>query len=318
MSILQNAIDSIEIGLEDYKHSDPRRLASSVRNFYAGILLLFKHKLALLSDGDDEALLKSNVLPEIVDGDLRWVGKGRKTVDVQQIQERFKSLGVQVSWERMREIQNYRNNIEHYFDTARPEVVRQYIVACFIVVRDFIVDHLEADPKEVLGETTWACLVEEEQVYSAEKEACREKLGEVEWHDESIAALIDYFECTECGSKLMEPSEPDSATPKVKCRVCDYETTVDELLPAACAAFNWVHDYEEVKYGGHHSFVQCPECGEQTYNTEEDRCISSECECCGPFECARCGNTIGPDEFEWGETTYCSYCADKVSSYSDE
>lgn len=317
MSILQNAIDSMEIGLEDYKDSDPRRLASSVRNFYAGILLLFKHKLSLLSDGD-EALLKSTVLPVVVDGDIRWVGKGRKTVDVQQIQERFNSLDVHVAWDKMREIQKYRNNIEHYFDTAHPEVVRQYIVACFIVVRDFIVDQLKSDAKEVLGETIWACLVEEEQVYSAEREMCREKLSEVQWHDDSIAALIDYFECPNCGSKLMEPCKVDAVTSNVKCRVCDSETNVNELLPAACAAFNWDHDFEEMRCGGHHSFVRCPECGVETYNTKQDRCISFECNCYGPFECDRCGSTISPDDLECGETEYCSYCRDKVSKYSDD
>ena len=318
MSILKNAIDSIELGLEDYKNSDPRRLASSVRNFYAGILLLFKHKLALLSENDDESLIKAQVVPEVVDGKLRWVGKGKKTVDLQRIQERFKSLGIRVSWKQMHAIQDYRNNIEHYYDSASPKVVRQYIAACFLVIRDFIVDHLESDPKELLGETTWACLVEEEQVYSAERKACLTKLEEIDWDEPSVAALVDYFECSKCGSNLVEPIVSDSTAPNMRCRVCDNEMPVDDLLPVACKSFNWANDYEEVKNGGHHSFVQCPECSEETYCTEEDRCIHPGCECCGPFECSRCGNTIGPDEFEWGETTYCSYCADKVSRYKDD
>ena len=60
MSILNNAIDSIAVGLEDYSlsASDPRRIVSCTRNIFAGVLLLFKHKLSLLSDLDsDEALV---------------------------------------------------------------------------------------------------------------------------------------------------------------------------------------------------------------------------------------------------------------------
>ena len=45
MSILQNAIDSIIIGVEDYDNSDKKRLLSATRNIYAGVLLLLKSKL---------------------------------------------------------------------------------------------------------------------------------------------------------------------------------------------------------------------------------------------------------------------------------
>jgi hypothetical protein len=37
MSILKNAIDSIQVGIEDYENSDDRRSVSSVRNISAGI-----------------------------------------------------------------------------------------------------------------------------------------------------------------------------------------------------------------------------------------------------------------------------------------
>ena len=48
--LLQNAINSIEIGIEDYELSqqDERRIISCVRNVFAGILLLFKYKLSLI------------------------------------------------------------------------------------------------------------------------------------------------------------------------------------------------------------------------------------------------------------------------------
>lgn len=45
--LLKNAVESIQIGLKDYQDidKDPRRELSSIRNIYAGILLLYKYKL---------------------------------------------------------------------------------------------------------------------------------------------------------------------------------------------------------------------------------------------------------------------------------
>lgn len=44
--LLKNAIHSIEIGVEDSREmDDPRRVASAIRNIYAGVLLLCKKVL---------------------------------------------------------------------------------------------------------------------------------------------------------------------------------------------------------------------------------------------------------------------------------
>ncbi len=45
MTILNNAIDSIQLGIEDYEliGENPKRLISCTRNLFSGILLLFKH-----------------------------------------------------------------------------------------------------------------------------------------------------------------------------------------------------------------------------------------------------------------------------------
>jgi len=44
-SLFDSAIQSIQIGIEDYEHNDPKRALSAVRNFYAGTLLLAKEVL---------------------------------------------------------------------------------------------------------------------------------------------------------------------------------------------------------------------------------------------------------------------------------
>jgi hypothetical protein len=117
MSILNNAVESIQIGVEDFRSPDPRRQLSAVRNVAAGILLLFKEMLRRLSPADDaELLIRTTLLPhQPEDGVLRFRGTGRKTVDVQQIRERFGSLRVDVDWRLFEKISGIRNDMEHYY-----------------------------------------------------------------------------------------------------------------------------------------------------------------------------------------------------------
>jgi len=140
MSILKNAIDSIAVGLEDYSSSDKRRIISCTRNVYAGILLLFKHKLSLLSPANsDEALIKQVVLPIINEEDrVEWKGQGPKTVDLHSIEERFKSLKIDVDWNRLKKINNFRNNIEHYFSNLEQDDIRSLLSNSFVIINDWL------------------------------------------------------------------------------------------------------------------------------------------------------------------------------------
>jgi len=91
MTVFNNAIESIQIGVEDFGSSDTRRILSAVRNLQAGTLLLCKEKLVRLSP-DCESLLKVKLLPVVgPDGSVILKGEGRKTVDVQGIKDRFQS-----------------------------------------------------------------------------------------------------------------------------------------------------------------------------------------------------------------------------------
>jgi hypothetical protein len=44
-TLFDNAIESIQLGIEDYEANDAKRPLSAVRNFYAGVLLLAKEVL---------------------------------------------------------------------------------------------------------------------------------------------------------------------------------------------------------------------------------------------------------------------------------
>ena len=75
-------------------------MLSATRNITAGVLLLFKEKLRQLSPSDsDEVLIKQRIQPEFdANGSVIFKGDGKKTVDVQQIEERFKALNIEANW----------------------------------------------------------------------------------------------------------------------------------------------------------------------------------------------------------------------------
>ena len=76
MHLLENAVQSIQNGLEDYATGSSRRALSAIRNIHAGVLLLLKEKLYQISPSDsDGVLIKANFDPEIDNkGNVTFVG----------------------------------------------------------------------------------------------------------------------------------------------------------------------------------------------------------------------------------------------------
>ncbi len=243
MSILDNAINSIVIGLEDYDSLDDKKLIYSVRNIFAGILLLFKYKLSELSPaGSDEVLIKQKLLPVITDdGVLKWVGTGRKTVDVFAIKERFKSLGINTDWEKVDRINKYRNDIEHYYSALVEDSILQLMSDSFLIIRNFIHDELNKDPKVLLGHKHWTILVDanqcyESDVYKKEKLKLDLLIDQLEFFNGEIAKAFKAYYCDGCGSGLIESLEKSGPAldADFKCLSCEtlysYEEIVDKVV----------------------------------------------------------------------------------------
>jgi hypothetical protein len=181
MSLFDNAISSIKVGITDFEDfedsAEEGRLLSSVRNIYAGILLLYKEVLLRLSpSGSNEVLIKQKITPKLTsDGQITFVGKGKKTVDSFQIEERLKDLDINVDWKKLSRINEIRNNIEHYHSTSTHENIMEVIATSFILIKDVITEHLEEDPKELLGEDCWNILIHTTQVFDEEYEKCQKR-----------------------------------------------------------------------------------------------------------------------------------------------
>lgn len=308
MSILKNAIDSIAVGLEDYSSSDQRRVISCTRNLFAGILLLFKYKLSLLSSpGSDEALIKQRVLPVLDESaHLKWKGKGEKTVDVQGIKDRFESLNIDVDWKRIDKINKFRNDIEHYFSNLKHEAIQSLISDSFVIINDFIRKHLNEDPRKLLGGAAWAVLIEVNEVYEREKAACSAALQTLEFFDDEILNAFEGYFCDECGSGLIMPSvrASEAICADYTCKSCEKTLPYEEMVNEAVADYFNHEAYLSHTDGGDFPLADCPECG-GIYMYAQGICAS--CGHTAEHKCQRCSSTILPEELS--TEPFCGYCA---------
>lgn len=310
-TILKNAIVSIQIGVEDYLSGDERRGLSAVRNLTAGILLLFKEKLRRLSPPDsDEVLIKQTIRPvRRPDGSLSFQGEGKKTVDVWDIKERFKSLGIPADFARVDEVIRLRNDIEHYRTNATSQSIREVLAKSFIVIRDFIATELDEDPAELLGGQTWTTLLEENNVYKRELATCRAAMDQIDWRSPAGEHIAGYIRCHHCGSELVKPDEPDVEFLEqivFHCASCRQDSDFDDLIEAAVADCYAGESYIAMTDGGDQPVGTCPECTKETFIVEEGRCIA----CSGELEftrCLLCGEALGPDDQD--NNGLCSYHA---------
>jgi hypothetical protein len=314
MSLLQNAMDSIALGLEDYQSKDPRRILSSVRNIYAGILLLFKQKLLELSPpGSNEVLIKRKMSPrKTPSGTIEFVGEGRQTVDVREIRERFEDLKIGVDWKRVNQVRDFRNDVEHYHSAISPDARKKSLSDCFLVIRDFIVTHLERDPKDTLGEVSWAALVSESGVYEAEKKECVATFKEIDWKSDTLFQALKECLCEDCDSGLLRILEPvaDRESNEFECKSCGKTYEFEQMAILALGQFAAWESHSAIRDGEAPPIIECPECSNTAYVLSEDRCAICLTEL--ERECQGCGADIPVEGLELANG-YCGWCNHMMS-----
>jgi len=315
MTILQNALDSIALGIEDYElaEADERRFISCTRNVFAGILLLFKHQLSQLSPKDsDEALIKQKIVPRLEDGELIWIGEGKKTVDVQGIKDRFKSLKIETDWKRLDEINRYRNDIEHYHSQVSSGTVQKMISDSFLVIVNFIRDYLEKDPRELLGEEIYDVMQTITEVYDQDKKFCIERLETLTFFNEKIRNVLFEASCLECGSKLINPTDQDVNADSLSfiCRSCNHEVDYEEFVTKNFEK-KYSLSYRDITNGEEDISCNCPECGGY-FLYQEGVCVACGYE--NDLICEFCDDKVHPSEVEVfeGRCSYCNYKWEKM------
>lgn len=313
MDLLSNARDSIIMGLEDYESSEPRRLVSCTRNIFAGILLLFKHKLNSFNQRNtEESLIRQIVLPKLDNqGNLIWVGQGKKTVDVQQIQARLNSLGIDVDWKKVKTINDLRNDIEHFYCNFSKDAIRSIIANSFLIIRDFLSIHLNLDARDFLGMEAFNVLSSIAEVYEKEKQDCIKIIEGIDWKSNSLCAALIEYRCDNCGSQLITIKNPntDGSENSFYCRSCDASWEFQDIAEDAIIKYYSFENYLSFTDGSEPAVINCPNCGRETYILEENICVL--CEESFKRECKRCGMEIPVGEIDG--SGFCSWCSHMMS-----
>jgi len=316
-TLIGNAIASIQVGVEDHVSADPRRVLSAVRNVSAGVLLLFKERLRQLSpSGSDEVLIKQSIRPTRDSADhIAFIGAGSKTVDVQQIKERFKALNIHTDWRRVDAIIKVRNEVEHYVSTESDNRVKELIADTFAVVRDFVANELGAEAHELLGDETWQVMLDVSDVYEGQRQECLNALERLKWWSPGMARAATHLRCGHCSSDLVKPFEitPQlSGTERLVCTACSGTMSLESVIQPALDECFFADQYYAMTQGGESALDYCDNCDSHSYIVEDELC--GKCGQSHQFSrCGRCSQALsGEDQRMGGLCGYCHHLMQKV------
>ncbi len=295
MSLLKNAIESIQVGVEDYLMGDSKRNLSAVRNICAGLLLLYKEKLYRLSPSHDKEVLIKKCIRPVYDGagNLNFIGKGKTTVDVQEIKERFETLRITVDWNRFDKLNKLRNNIEHYYTDESFNAVREVIAKSFILIQDFIGSCLNEEPCQLLGNDCWRTLLKTADVYEAEEAACKKSFESIKFEHQILQEIVKYVRCSSCHSCLIKTRDLSefSISTLLSCSSCGKAFKFEDVMRECLSDCEYLPDFED-------GFAYCNDC--------EYRQQSSVIPTDDGWLCLSCLTTHE-------QADYCGYCSEFVA-----
>lgn len=270
MTILQNAIDSIQLGIEDYEliKENPKRLISCTRNLFSGILLLFKYYLYTVN-------------PDLIYIPLKSKEKGRKkTLDFKQLKDKLDESQVLIEWGELEKIQKIRNDIEHKYSDENPLIILGLVAVSFNVINDFVRKYLQRDPIEIFGEEIWSILIEVDRVYQIERNQCINDLDSNTYYNFKILELIKQSNYSECGFDVIKPLKNNTNSHQIeyRCLSCFKETDYHELIVSAIEQEVDYQQRRDSMFGDslNEVFCTCPSCWTNAYSIESCFCFSCQ------------------------------------------
>ncbi|MBF0427295.1 MAG: hypothetical protein HQL94_00095 [Magnetococcales bacterium] len=321
--LLANAAASIRLGIEDYQASgnDKDRVLSAVRNVYAGVLLLSKEVLRRLSS-DDEVLLHLDVVPKLGENGIhfkpRHEGRVNRTIDKQEIIDRFKTLGLQINDNKINSISKVRNDIEHYHSRHTPAEIDSALADAFIVILDLTRKHIHEDPIDLFGQNVLGIFTEIKDIFDQEMKICKESLSAIDWETETLEAALEDFRCDACGSPLIKQLDSKNigwSNAQFQCHKCGKTINSEQLVRSAIEENLYGDFYIAMTDGGNPPYEDCPECG-GIYVFEEGRCLMCGFELSG--ECVICYSTLTLNDRIAGNSGLCGYHQHVADKLRDE
>lgn len=324
--VLENAINSIQLGIEDYQltqgdNGNLLRAVSSARNLFAGVLLLFKYRIAMLADSPEHAaslIYKAKKFKPFRDEDgvIQWRPEleRNKTIDVADIELHFDGLGIRTNWNAVTTLQKCRNDLEHLHPKHPLEEINKFLLDLFPLLRDFITHELSENPAALLGET-WEVMLRNHEFFARNLDEIQGRwmeLGVMQHTLELFKSCI----CRACGSRLLEPNREDIQVGmpfdysefRYNCLACNQTDSFVEALGEE------LRFAKEDPFGDDEVITECGSCGAPTFDLTE-----GHCHLCGynhqPPRCGGCHRTLERYEAENG--SYCDRCSE-YAHYNEE
>lgn len=311
-SLYNNAIQSIQLGIEDFRSTDPRRAISAVRNFYAGVLLLAKEVLLRAApEADPRDVLSARYTPVPNDeGGVNFRPASSRTIDFQDIAERFRDFSLPIDRAALSSLNQVRNEIEHFYTNASVEAVREAIARAFPVVADLF-QLLEESPAEVLDDA-WGTMLEVRELYERERSQCLATFDRIDWQSDYLAETKRL--CPICNGELVSQEDPentDHQSMACVCRSCGEAIPPEMLVEYALSKKFETESYAAAMEALEGPVHTCPECGVSAYLTADE----TGCLWCGEVlgECARCHTGLSPENASYENTSLCGYCDNLMS-----
>ena len=229
--LLHSGVALIELGVEDYRRSfsDQRRLSTSARNLFDGMIALLKAKIADDHPENDYAWLRwKNGVP------TKPSNKTHKLLPIQD----SKTIGVEdtlayftegLDRSRIDKLRKYRNKATHFSPDMTPQEAKGMLARFFLVITEGL-NKIGLSPSECFSQQTLSFVAQETGEIQEEIRAAEEAWYEFDWSDYDVAELIfEHYHCSNCGSTLVRKADADDASPSFVCRVCG-ELYNEEML----------------------------------------------------------------------------------------
>lgn len=310
--LYRNALNALQVGIEDFNTGKPERLSSAVRSLTAGILLLCKEKLRRLSPSD-EILVWKKVKPTLdSDGQVIWKGQGQGTVDVQEIVERMKSCDIRSDFKLLHRIAEVRNAVEHRYVEDQEEVRGAFVNGFRFLIR-FMPEHLDVDPRDAIGDENWQTLIEQKAVEDELAALCRTSMVSLSWNP-FLRQLVVGSGCPECTSTLVRQADeantdPFSAT--WSCQACGHASDHPAWITSVISDRYGAESFLAAKDGDADPIADCPECGEGAFVVSEWTCFACGLEPDNPSECLVCGTELSLEDYGHSICSYHRYVAER-------
>ncbi|QCE33478.1 hypothetical protein FAI41_07775 [Acetobacteraceae bacterium] len=306
--LLDNAILSIELGVEDYQTDEDRRIISSLRNLYAGVLLLCKQVLFEKSPPKtDGSLIYKKLVPKEIDGKVLMVPQKIhvNTIDRREIEERFTTLKLPLNWKSLEKLAKIRNEIEHLFMQATPAATKEALASAMPLIEELLVTHLAKKPADLFQANIWKALLDNKAVFEQHKKHCLESFDEINWKFDILGEAIEWLSCPTCGSSLVKQIDPKNAlfeNINLECSECGEKLNYESIFEVALEEIAGMHAHRTK--GAEILVITCPEC------FKEGWVMGEGCVFCGdtPPICSVCEDRFSPDDFD--------YCSDMCSYHA--